>query len=90
MRRSRWEGLLRELRKLVFGACCAAGALAGLWSGIWTGAEVDATGHLGDDLVSMLKPMLAYFGVGLGLGVLVGLALCVTLLKPRPQGAEEH
>ena len=31
----------------------------------------------------MLKPMLAHFGVGLGAGIAVGLAICLTLLKPR-------
>ena len=81
----RWEGLLRELRKLVFGACCATGALVGLWTGIWTNAELDARGNLGDELLTMSKPMLAHFGAGLGVGVAVGLAICLSILKPRPR-----
>jgi hypothetical protein len=85
MHERRFDRFLRELRKLVFGACCALGALGGLWTGIWTSAEVDGGGNLLDDLGGMLKPMLAHFGVGLGVGVATGLAICLTLLKPRKQ-----
>ena len=83
MEERRLDGVMRELGKLVFGICCALGALGGLWTGIWTSAELESRGNLGDDLVTMLKPMLAHFGIGLGAGVAVGLALCLTLLKPR-------
>jgi hypothetical protein len=83
MGKRRFEGFLRELRKLVFGACCALGALAGLWTGIWASPELDQRGSIGDDLSSMMKPMLAHFGVGLAAGLALGLALCLTLLKPR-------
>jgi hypothetical protein len=79
----RFDGLLRELRKLVFGACCALGALGGLWTGIWANAEIPAGGSLFGDLGDMLKPMLAHFGVGLGVGVAAGLLICLTVLKPR-------
>ena len=85
----RWEGVLRELRKLVFGACCAAGGLIGIWTGIWNSAEVGGHGDLGEDLIAMLKPTLAHFGVGLGAGVAVGLAVCLTVLKPRPPAEAE-
>jgi hypothetical protein len=74
---------MRELRKVVFGACCGLGALGGLWTGIWASPELDHPGSIGDDLASMLKPMLAHFGAGLGAGVAVGLVICLTLLKPR-------
>jgi hypothetical protein len=81
----RFDGLLRELRKLVFGVCCALGALGGLWTGIWANAEVPAGGSLIADLGDMLKPMLAHFGAGLGAGVAAGLVICLTVLKPRSQ-----
>jgi hypothetical protein len=83
MGKRRFDGVLRELRKIVFGGCCALGALAGLWTGIWASPELDRPGGIGDDLSSMLKPMLAHFGVGLGAGIALGLAICLTLLKPR-------
>jgi hypothetical protein len=89
MGRRRWEAVLRELRKLVFGACCAGGALIGLWTGIWTNAEVHARGGLDDELVTMLKPTLAHFGVGLGAGVALGLAICLTVLRPRRRAEAE-
>jgi hypothetical protein len=86
MPKQRWERLLREFRKLVFGTCCALGALGGLWTGIWTNAEPQPRGDIGDDLVRLFKPMLAHFGVGLGIGVALGLAICLTVLRPRSPG----
>ena len=59
MREGRWDRILRELRKLVFGACCAIGGLAGMWTGIWRSPELDAQGGVFDELASTLKPMLA-------------------------------
>ena len=70
----------------MFGACCAAGALIGIWTSIWANIETEAHRDLGDQLVRMLKPTLAHFGIGLGAGVAVGLALCLTVLKPRSAG----
>jgi ABC-type nitrate/sulfonate/bicarbonate transport system permease component len=81
--------MLRELRKLVFGACCAAGALIGIWTSIWANLETEAHRDLGDQLVRMLKPTLAHFGVGLGIGVAVGLGICLTVLKPRSAEAAD-
>jgi hypothetical protein len=89
MRAGRWNGILRELRKLVFGTCCSLGALIGLWTGIWSSPDLDPQGSLGDHLTGMAKPMLAHFGVGLGVGITVGLAVCLTLLKPRHRAQEE-
>ena len=87
MRKGRWDRILRELRKLVFGACCAIGGLAGMWTGIWRSPELDAGGGVFDELASTLKPMLPYFGGGLGLGIAVGQLICLTLLKPRTRPA---
>src|SRR5688500_7620923 len=85
MREGFWDRFLRELRKLVFGACCALGGLGGMWTGIWRSPELQAHGGLLDELWSTLKPMLVYFGGGLALGIAVGLLICLTLLKPRPR-----
>ena len=73
----------------MFGACCATGALIGLWTGIWASVEVHARGDLGDQLVGMLKPALARFGIGLSAGMAVGLVICLTVLKPRLRGEAE-
>ena len=89
MRESFWDRFLRELRKLVFGACCAIGGLAGMWTGIWRSPELGERGSLLDELWSTLKPMLAYFGGGLAIGIAVGLLICLTLLKPRARSAPE-
>jgi hypothetical protein len=79
----RFEGILREFRKIMFGLCCALGALGGVWTGIWDSPELDHPGSIGEDLSNMMKPMLVHFGIGLGAGVALGLALCLTVLKPR-------
>ena len=42
-----------------------------------------------DQLWVTLKPMLAYFGGGLALGIALGLLICLTLLKPRTQEVPE-
>jgi hypothetical protein len=89
MRERFWDRFLRELRKLVFGACCAVGGLVGVWTGIWRSPELHAHGGLLDELWSTLKPMLVYYGVGMGIGIAVGLLICLTLLKPRTQQADE-
>ena len=89
MREGFWDRFLRELRKLVFGACCALGGLIGMWTGIWRSPELEARGGLLDELWSTLKPMFAYFGGGLALGIALGLLICLTLLKPRPRPADE-
>jgi hypothetical protein len=89
MHKGFWDRFLRELRKLVFGACCAIGGLAGMWTGIWRSPELDARGGLLDELWSTLKPMLAYFGGGLAIGIAIGLLICLTLLKPRARSAPE-
>ena len=41
---------MRELRKVVFGACCGLGALGGVWTGIWASPELDRRGSIGEDL----------------------------------------
>jgi hypothetical protein len=83
MRESFWDRFLRELRKLVFGTCCALGGLGGVWTGIWRSPELHAQGGLLDELWSTLKPMLVYFGGGLAIGIALGLLICLTVLKPR-------
>jgi hypothetical protein len=83
MARSRWEAFLRELRKLVFGACCALGGLAGVWSAMAGVPQLEPGSSLGDELLTTLQPMLARFGIGLAAGTAAGLVLVLTLLRPR-------
>jgi hypothetical protein len=79
----RWNAIARELRKLVLGGCCAIGGLGGLWSGIWTTAPPEGRGAALADLARMLEPLVARFGIGLAAGAAAGLAVCLTILKPR-------
>ena len=39
-----------------------------MWTGIWRIPELHAGGGVCDELASTLKPMLPYFGGGLGAG----------------------
>jgi hypothetical protein len=79
----RRDVILHETRKLVFGACCAIGGLAGLWSAVWSAPQPEPRGALGADLANMVQPVLAHFGAGLAAGTVLGLALLLTVLKPR-------
>jgi hypothetical protein len=81
--RTRWDIVLYELRKLVFGACCALGGLAGLWLAIWTIPEPKQKTDLGADLSRLLHPVLVHLGIGLAAGTALGLLICLTALKPR-------
>ena len=83
----RYDGLVREFRKIMFGLCCALGALGGLWTAIWSSPEPKHPGHIGQELSEMLKPMLVHFGIGFGIGLAAGLLLCLTLLRPRDPDA---
>jgi hypothetical protein len=83
MEKRRWDTILHELRKLVFGASCAIGGLAGLWWAMWGTAELEPRGSLGADLLGTLQPVLGRFGIGLAIGVAFGLLVCSTALKPR-------
>jgi hypothetical protein len=74
--------MMREVRKLVFGTFCAIGGLGGLWFAMWTTEGPDRPGDPVADLVRMLEPLLARFGIGLAAGVAAGLAFCLTVLRP--------
>jgi hypothetical protein len=79
----RRDSILRDLRKLVLGICCATGALAGVWSAIWTGPMLERRDDLAGELAEILKPVLTHLGVGLGAGAAAGLLVCLTVLRPR-------
>jgi hypothetical protein len=81
--RTRWQTFLRELRKLVFGACCALGGLAGLWVAMWSVPEPQQKTDLGSDLSRIAHPVLVHLGIGLAAGTSIGLLICLTALKPR-------
>ncbi len=66
--------LRRELRKLVFGLCCAIGGLAGLWWAILTVPP-------GRGPAEVIGPVAAHFGAGFGAGVAIGLLACLTALR---------
>jgi hypothetical protein len=81
--RTRWETFLHELRKLVFGACCAVGGLAGIWIAMWSTPEPDPKSDLGEELSRLAHPVLVHLGIGLAAGTALGLLICLTALKPR-------
>ena len=74
---------MHETRKLVVGACCALGGLAGVWIAIWSAPVPDHRGALGADLAEMAQPLLIHLGLGLAAGTALGLAILLTVLKPR-------
>jgi hypothetical protein len=79
----RRDVIMHETRKLVAGACCALGGLAGVWIGIWSAPVPEHRGALGADLAKLAQPLLVHLGIGLAAGTALGLAILMTVLKPR-------
>src|SRR3954471_2423907 len=91
--RTRWDMFLRELRKLVFGACCALGGLAGLWVAMWSIPEPEHRSNfkaadLGAALSRVSPTVPGDPGIGLAGGIGLGLLICLTALKPRSEAGD--
>jgi hypothetical protein len=70
---------------------CAAGGLLGLWQGMLA-APLDASPHLGDALLEVLKPVAIGVGVGVAAGGLAATVVCamVPWLRDEQSLAGEH
>jgi hypothetical protein len=75
--------IMHEVRKFVAGTCCALGGLTGIWTAIWSAPLPEERGALGEDLVKMAQPLLTHLALGLVAGTALGLAVLLTVLKPR-------